>query len=161
MRPSNSTPRYLRKLYLLQEFGFLRLGWRLVLLSHYILVSGASLNINYFMSCDINLTGKIFKVYCLWPTNGQLIVAVNSSTILPFMVFISRFCLIGLFASRCTLRRVTRCSAPAREQHRSWTGCSITSLCVSYCSRSLHKISSARPTWRWHVVFVTPSVHLL
>lgn len=44
MRLSNSTPMYLRKLYLLQEFGSEGLGWRLVLLSHYILVSGASLN---------------------------------------------------------------------------------------------------------------------
>lgn len=75
MRPSNSTPRYLRKLYLLQEFGSVVLGWRLVLLSHYILVSGASLNITYFMSCDINLAGEISKVYCLWATNGQPFVA--------------------------------------------------------------------------------------
>lgn len=40
------TPRYLRKPYLLQELGSVGHAWRRALLSHYILVSGASLNIN-------------------------------------------------------------------------------------------------------------------
>lgn len=46
MRALNRTPRYLRKPYLLQEFGSVGHVWRRVLLLHYILVSGASLNIN-------------------------------------------------------------------------------------------------------------------
>lgn len=66
--------------------------------------------------------------------------------------------------SLCTLHRGGSHSETHRHKSTTKLGlsayCSITSLSVSYCSRSLHTVSSLTANWMWRSVLTTLGVHL-
>lgn len=155
MRLSNSAPWYLRKLDLLQRHLALKDSW----FCCHTVVSGTLLNRTYSSErCLLSVW-----VTCTAPSPPRCSAMLQTAT------------LYGLSSPGYGLivRLLTRFMLYKEEDHTSEMHqnksraklelaafCSITSLHVSFSSRSLHKVMAAMPNWKRRFVLMTPGAHL-